>query len=86
VFCLDCILPGKLPELDNVQVINELDQHDYCILEELTKAWFAKAFFFELDEEPALLQNHYECCGSILCCKYNTAGIVKQITARFLVA
>jgi hypothetical protein len=86
VFRLDCILPGKLPELDDVQAINELDQHDYCILEELTKAWFAKAFFFELDEEPALLQNHYECYGSILCCKYNTAGIVKQIAARFLVA
>jgi hypothetical protein len=29
------------------------------------------------------LQNHYECWGSILCCKHDTAGILKQIAARF---
>ncbi|KAH1371726.1 hypothetical protein KXX50_007630, partial [Aspergillus fumigatus] len=33
--------------------------------------------------EPTFLQNHYECRGSILCCKHDAAGIVKQIAARF---
>jgi hypothetical protein len=75
-----------LPELDNIHVIDELDQHDYYILEELTKAWFAKALFFELDQEPTFLQNHYECWGSILCYKHDTAGILKQIAVRFLEA
>jgi hypothetical protein len=75
-----------LPELDDIHAIDELDQHDYCISEELTKAWFAKALFFELDQEPTFLQNHYECWGSILCCKYDTVGILKQIAARFLEA
>ncbi|KAI2839628.1 hypothetical protein CBS11350_7459 [Aspergillus niger] len=83
VFRLDRILPGALPELDDIQAIDELDKYDYRISEELTKAWFAKAFFFELDEEPASLQNHYECRGSILCCKYDAAGIVKQVATRF---
>lgn len=64
-------------------MIDELDQHDYRILEELTKAWFAKALFFELNQEPTFLQNHYECWGSILCCKHDAAGIMKQIAARF---
>ncbi|KAH1805425.1 hypothetical protein KXX19_007790, partial [Aspergillus fumigatus] len=41
------------------------------------------ALFFELDQEPTFLQNHYECRGSILCCKHDAAGIVKQIAARF---
>ncbi|KAH2558742.1 hypothetical protein KXV70_004079 [Aspergillus fumigatus] len=83
VFRLDRILPGELPELDDINAIDELDQHDYSISEELTKAWFAKALFFELDQEPTFLQNHYECRGSILCCKHDAAGIVKQIAARF---
>ncbi|KAJ8226345.1 hypothetical protein LV156_008984 [Aspergillus fumigatus] len=83
VFRLDRILPGELPELDDINAIDELDQHDYRISEELTKAWFAKALFFELDQEPTFLQNHYECRGSILCCKHDAAGIVKQIAARF---
>ncbi|KAH1339589.1 hypothetical protein KXX33_005615 [Aspergillus fumigatus] len=83
VFRLDRILPGELPELDDINTIDELDQHDYRISEELTKAWFAKALFFELNQEPTFLQNHYECRGSILCCKHDAAGIMKQIAARF---
>ncbi|KAH1505732.1 hypothetical protein KXX29_008550, partial [Aspergillus fumigatus] len=64
VFRLDRILPGELPELDDINAID-------------------KALFFELDQEPTFLQNHYECRGSILCCKHDAAGIVKQIAARF---
>lgn len=37
VFRLDHILPGELPELDDIHTLNELDQHDYCISEDLTK-------------------------------------------------
>ncbi|KAK6810411.1 hypothetical protein RU639_013816, partial [Aspergillus parasiticus] len=82
-FRLDRVVSGALPELDDVRALHELGEYEYHIPDELTQAWLAKSFFFELDEEPLLTRGHYECRGSILCCEYGAAGLVEQILSRF---
>ncbi|ODM18136.1 hypothetical protein SI65_06007 [Aspergillus cristatus] len=82
VFRLDRAIPGKLPELDDARALDELGEFEYRIPDELTRAWLAKSFFFELDQEPILGDGIYDCQGSILCCKYDVAGIIQQIMAR----
>lgn len=83
VFRLDRAIAGKLPELDDAGALDELGEFEYRIPDELVRAWLAKSFFFELDEEPTLTKGAYDCQGSILCCKYDAAGIVQQVMARF---
>lgn len=74
---------GTLPELDDAQVLDKLGEFEYQILDELTQALLAKTFFFELDEEPILTNENYDCQRSVLCCKYNMPGIVQQIMTWF---
>lgn len=83
VYRLDREITGKLPELDDAQALDKLGEFEYLILDELIQAWLAKSFFFELDEEPILVNGNYDCQGSVLCCKYDAAGIVQQIMTWF---
>ncbi|KAL6229143.1 hypothetical protein BDW75DRAFT_250095 [Aspergillus navahoensis] len=91
VFRLDREVAGDLPELDDSSALEGLCELPYSIPDELTRAWLAKCFFFELDEVPANVLGSYRCRGSILCCKYNAGKIVKQMAlifqdARFMLA
>lgn len=80
-FRLDHAIAGTLPELDDARALDKLGEFEYRIPDELTRAWLAKSFFFELDEEPTLANGSYDCRGSILCCKYDAPGIIQQIVA-----
>ncbi|KAL4862084.1 hypothetical protein BDV12DRAFT_203391 [Aspergillus spectabilis] len=83
VFRLDREVAGDLPELDDSHALDKLDEFPYHVPDQLTRAWLAKSFFFELDEEPTPVLGSYECRGSILCCKYNAANIVQRIATIF---
>jgi hypothetical protein len=82
-FRLDRVVTGNLPELDDARALGELGEFDYRIPEELTRAWLAKSFFFELDEEPTMAHGYHECRGSILCCKYGAPDILQQVSSLF---
>jgi hypothetical protein len=82
-FRLDRVVTGNLPELDDARALGELGEFDYRIPEKLTRAWLAKSFFFELDEEPTMVHGYYECRGSILCCKYGAPDILRQVVSLF---
>jgi hypothetical protein len=83
VFRLDREVAGDLPELDDSHAMEKLDDFPYRVPDELTRAWLAKTFFFELDEEPTQIFGAYECRGSILCCKFGAANIVQNIARNF---
>ncbi|KAL5364260.1 hypothetical protein BJX96DRAFT_178817 [Aspergillus floccosus] len=83
VFRLDRPITGPLPELDDVQALDTLGKFDYRIPDALIRAWLAKAFFFELDDEPIAAGGGYECHGSVLCGRPDAAGILCKIERRF---
>ncbi|KAB8244566.1 acyl transferase/acyl hydrolase/lysophospholipase [Aspergillus flavus] len=83
VFRLDCGIAGKLPELDDTLEIDKLGEFEYRIPAELSRAWLARTFFFELDTEPVMLHGSYDCQGSILCCKFDAAGLIEQVKLAF---
>ncbi|KAI9035013.1 patatin-like phospholipase family protein [Aspergillus affinis] len=82
-FRLDRPIAGQLPELDDARALGKLGEFDYRIPQELIRVWLVKSLFFELDEEPIMAHGHYECHGSILCCKYDATNIIQQIMSQF---
>lgn len=76
IFRLDRPLPGVLPALDDVGRIEELNDFNYDIPEELSRAIVATSFFFELDGEPLFSDGVFHCQGSILCCKQDLAAVL----------
>jgi hypothetical protein len=89
IFRLDRSVPGNLPELDDVDRIDELRDFRYEIPDSLARALLATSFFFELDEEPILCSGVYHCQGSILCCRYGLEEIMSLVQtelpgARFM--
>ncbi|GLA56176.1 hypothetical protein AnigIFM63604_005046 [Aspergillus niger] len=83
VFRLDQAITGSLPELDDTRALEDLAKFSYHVPDELTRAWLAKSFFFELDKEPAWVNGGFLCQGSILCCRYDAASLVHQIVCQF---
>ncbi|KAL4961379.1 patatin-like phospholipase family protein [Aspergillus stella-maris] len=83
VFRLDREVAGDLPELDDSSALEKLGQFPYSVPEELTRAWLAKCFFFELDEVPTNVLGSYKCRGSILCCKYNAGKVAQHMALMF---
>jgi hypothetical protein len=91
VFRLDRELQGELPELDDALTMDELENFDYHIPGDLSRAWHAKSLFLELDAEPFVSRGCYKCQASILCCRYNAVAIIESMLslapgARFLLS
>ena len=83
VFRLDRAITGPLPELDDSDAIETLEPYRYRVPEDLTKAWLAKSFFFELDESPTVGPHGLACRGSILCVRSNVTTLICRILAHF---
>ncbi|KAJ5808830.1 hypothetical protein N7474_010099 [Penicillium riverlandense] len=88
IFRLDKDLGEELPELDNVEHIDQLSQIACEIPSDLARALLTTSFFFELDEEPSFTDGQYRCNGSILCSRSFPEGILALVekelpSARF---
>jgi hypothetical protein len=83
IFRLDQSLTGTLPELDNVDRMEELSDLPYVIPDELVRAVLATSFFFELDEVPIESHGVYHCQGSILCVEREPRHMVAEILTEF---
>ncbi|PYH75612.1 FabD/lysophospholipase-like protein [Aspergillus uvarum CBS 121591] len=83
VFRLDRAITGSLPELDDSDAIETLEPYRYRVPEDLTRAWLAKSFFFELDETPTVGPHGLACRGSILCVRSNVTTLICRILSHF---
>ncbi|RDH26112.1 hypothetical protein BDQ94DRAFT_176705 [Aspergillus welwitschiae] len=83
VFRLDRAIAGPLPELDDAEAMEGLGTYPYRVPDGLMRAWLAKSFFLELDETPTVTAQGLVCRGSVLCCRSDTATLIRQTQCHF---
>lgn len=75
-----------MPELDNVEHIDQLSQMPCEIPDDLARALLTTSFFFELDEEPTFIDGQYRCNRSVLYSRSFLEGILALVEKELLSA